>query len=97
MSSRVDRTVQRLQSLALRGMGTEDLLEHIVSSLGEELSPLTLMACLRYAFGVPLLDLRDRVEGWQGLNRPGCDVPTREVVAALDPFIREFRMGANSQ
>lgn len=93
MSSRVDWTVQRLQTLALRGVVAEDLLEHIVSSLGDELSPLTVMASLRGAFDVPLFDLRDKVEGWQGLDRAGCDVPTSEVVAALDPFVREFRSG----
>lgn len=93
MSSRVDWTVQRLRTLAARGVMAEDLLEHIVSCLGDELSPLTFMACLSGAFDVPLFDLRDKVEGWQGLDRAGCDVPTSEVVAALDPFVRAFRLG----
>ena len=90
MSSRVDWSVQRLQMLALKGLATDELLEHLVSCLGDELSPLTFMAGLRGAFDVPLFRLRDQAEGWVGLNRPGCDLSTAEAVKSLKPFVSSY-------
>jgi len=54
------------------------------------LAPLTFIAALREAFGVPLVVLRDAAEGWAGLNRAGCDIPTDVVVGVLAPYIDQF-------
>lgn len=87
MSARTEDAVVRVRTLAARGMPVDGLLEHIVSSLGRELSPLALMAVLMEAFGVPLVVLREAVEGWIGLERPGWETPTDEVAKALRPYI----------
>jgi hypothetical protein len=91
MSARVETAANRLRYLAQEGLSSEQLLEHAVSSLGDELTPFTFIACLREAFGVPLFVLRDKVECWAGLGLPGCDVPTSAVVEALEPFVAAFR------
>lgn len=83
MSARSENAVARVRALASRGMPEDALLEHVVSSLGRELSPLSFMAVLREAFDIPLLVLRDRAEGWEGLGQPGCLIPT-QVVADLN-------------
>lgn len=92
MSVRVEDAVVRVRALAARGVPVDGLLEHIASSLGRELSPLTLMAVLMEAFGVPLSILRDGVEGWKGLGRPGCDAATDEVAKVLHPYIYGARV-----
>ena len=91
MSERREITVSRLRDLALRGAGVEEVLEHIVSGLGPELSPLTLMAVLMEAFGIPLEVLRDGVEGWERIDREECDIPTEVVVGVLAPYVSRFR------
>jgi hypothetical protein len=93
MSARVEFAASRLQYLARRGLSPEQLLEHAVSCLGGELTPLTFIACWREAFGISLFVLRDQVECWVGLGLPGCDVPTSNVVGALEPFVTAFRQG----
>lgn len=87
MSARTEDAVVRVRALAARRISVDGLLEHIASSLGRELSPLTLMAVLKEAFGVPLPILRDGVEGWIGLGRPGCETATDEVAKVLHPYI----------
>jgi hypothetical protein len=90
MSSRVDLTVDRLRDLALRGFSTPDLLEHAISSLKPDLSPLTFIACFKQAFGIPLFTLRDQVEGWVGLDLPGCTMPTQDVSEAIHFYVQIF-------
>lgn len=89
MSVRTEDAVQRIRVLADRGLQEEDLIEHVASSLGRELSPLTFIAVLGEAFGIPLMVLRDRAEGWIGLDQPGCTTSTGEVAAVLRDYIRE--------
>jgi hypothetical protein len=90
-SQRTDDAVERLRTLAARGLATEDLMEHLVSCLGRELSPLSFMAVLRRAFRIPLTVLRDAAEGWVGCGRVGCDTSTEVVAEALNPYVEEFR------
>jgi hypothetical protein len=95
MSARIESTAARLRYLAKRGLTSEQLLEHAVSCLGSELSPFAFIACLREAFGISLFVLRDQVEGWVGLGLLGCDVPTVDVVGALEPYVAAFRESQN--
>ena len=87
MSARTEDAVARVRILAARGVKEEDLLEHIASSLGRELSQLTLMAVLRQAFGVPLLVLRESAAWWIGLDQPGCDVSSQDVADVLRRYV----------
>lgn len=95
MSARTEDAVARVRVLASRGMPEEALLEHVVSSLGRELSPLTFIAVLREAFDIPLLVLRDRAEGWEGLGQPGCLIPTHVVTDLIQEF-RPSRYGGRA-
>lgn len=83
LSPQIEDAVARVRILAARGIPEEDLLEHIASSLGRNLSPLAFMTVLREAFGVPLLALRESAEGWVGLDRPGADASSQEVAEVL--------------
>jgi hypothetical protein len=91
MSARVEFAASRLRYLAQHGLTSEELLEHVVSCLGNELTPFAFIATLREAFGISVFVLRDQVECWVGLGLPGCDTPTSDVVSALDPFVTAFR------
>ena len=85
----VQHCAASIRTAALSGTDAAALLDLALDCLGEAATPFTFIAVLRTAFEIRLQTLRD-LENWDRLHPKG-DMSTLEVIAVLEPIIREFR------
>ena len=85
----VQQCAASIRTAALSGTDAAALLDLALDCLGDAATPFTFIAVLRTAFEIRLHTLRG-LENWDRLH-PRGDMTRLEVVAILEPLIREFR------